>query len=60
METDDEVECGKIFRPTCLTTREDFGHGEVLEILVIGDDIDGVARTFKVMSPSLESFKDSE
>ena len=41
-------------------TREDFGRGEVLEIPVISDDIDGVAGTFKVMSPSLESFVDSE
>ena len=59
-ETDDEVECRKIFGPTCLSTREDFGRGEVLEIPVIGDHIDGVAGTFEVMSPSLESFVDGK
>ena len=59
-ETDDEVESGKIFGPTCLLTREDFGCGEVLEIPVIGDDIDSVAGTFEVVSPSLESFVDSK
>ena len=36
METDDEVKSGKILGPSCLTTREDFSCGEVLEIPVIG------------------------
>ena len=57
---DDEVESGKVFGPTCLSTCEDFGYGEVLEIPVIGDYIDGVARTFEVVSPSLESLIDSK
>ena len=60
METDDKVESGKIFGPSCLSTCEDFGCGEVLEIPVIGDHIDGVAGTFEVVSPSLDSFVDSE
>ena len=59
-ETDDEVKSRKIFRPSCLLTCEDFSCGEVLEILVISDHIDRVAGTFEVVSPSLESFKDSE
>ena len=59
-EMDDEVESRKVFGPSCLLMCEDFGCGEVLEIPVIGDHIDGVARTFKVVSPSLESFIDSE
>ena len=60
METDDKVESGKVFGPTCLSTHEDFGCGEVLEIPVIGDHIDGVAGTLEVVSPSLECFIDSE
>ena len=59
-EMDDEVESGKVFGPTCLLIREDFDRGEVLEIPVIGDYIDGVAGTFEVVSPSLESLVDSE
>ena len=39
---------------------EDFGCGEVLEIPVIGEHIDGVAGTFEVVSPSFECFVDSE
>ena len=60
METDDKVECGKVFRPMCLSMREYFGCGEVLEIPVIGDHIDGVAGTFEVVSPSFECFVDSK
>ena len=59
-EMDDEVEHGKVFGPTCLSTREDSGCGEVLEIPVIGDHVDGVAGTFEVVSPSLECFIDSK
>ena len=59
-ETDDEVKSGKIFGPSCLSMREDFSCGEVLEILVIGDHVDGVAGTFEVVLPSLESFVDSK
>ena len=60
MEMDDEVECGKAFGPTCLSMHEDFGCGEVLEIPVISDHIDGVAGTFEVVSPLLECFVDSK
>ena len=60
METDDEVESGKVLRPLCLSTCEDFGHGEVLKIPVISDHIDGVTRTFKVVLSSFECFIDSE
>ena len=59
-EMDDEVERGKVFGPMCLLTHEDFGCGEVLEIPVIGDHVNGVARTFEVVLPSFECFVDSE
>ena len=26
VETDNEIESGKVFRPSCLLTHEDFGH----------------------------------
>ena len=58
-EMDNEVESGKVFRPMCLLTCEDFGCGEVLEILVIGDHINGVTRTFEIVSPLFECFVDS-
>ena len=39
---------------------EDFGCGEVLEIPVISDYIDGVTGTFEIVLPSFECFVDSE
>src|SRR5882672_3694282 len=57
METDDEVEARKIFRPLCLSTHEDLGCLKVFQVLVIGDHIEQKSRAFKVMSPSFESFK---
>ena len=60
METDDKVESGEIFGPLCLSTREDFGCGEVLEIPVISDHIDGVTGTLKIVLPLLECFVDSK
>ena len=44
----------------CACRCEDFGCGEVLEILVISDHIDRVARTFKIVSPLSECFIDSK
>ena len=60
METNNEVESREVFRPTCLSMHEDFGCGEVLEIPVIGDHIDGVTGTFEIVSPSFECFVDSK
>ena len=60
METYDEVEGGKKFRPTGLSMREDFGGGEVLEVLVVGDDIDWCTGTLEIVSPTCEGFNDHE
>ena len=57
MEGNDEVESGKVFRPPHLAMHEDLGCGKVLEVLVVGDDVNGYAGTLEIMSPSGESFK---
>src|SRR6266481_909688 len=57
---DDEVETGKVFRPTCLTACKDLCSGKVLEVPVIGDNVDWDSRALKVMSPTFEGFKDCE
>src|SRR5882672_7695963 len=54
----DQVERGKVFRPSCLPTCENFGHGKILQIPVISDHVDRECRAFEIMSPSFESFKD--
>ena len=55
---DDKVESGKVFRPSCLymLMHEDFSHGEVLEIPVVGANISRVTGTFKIVLPSFKSF----
>lgn len=45
-ETDDEIEMMQEFRPAGLTTGEEFGSGEVLEVLVIRDNIYRLGRAF--------------
>ena len=57
MEANDKVESGKVFRPSRLATHEDLGHGKILEVPVVSDDINGCAGTLEIMSPSGESFK---
>ena len=37
----DEVEPGKVFRPSRLAMREDLGHGKILEVPVVSDDVNG-------------------
>src|SRR6266481_7412535 len=60
METDDEVETRKVFRPTCLMACKDLGCGKVLEVLVIGDNVNQDSRALKVMLPMFEGFKNCE
>ena len=58
METYDEVEGGKKFRPTCLSMREDFGGSKVLKVPVVGDDVNRHTGTLKIVSPTCEGFND--
>src|SRR6266481_5498096 len=60
MEMDNKVETGKVFRPTCLMVCKDLGCGKVLEVPVIGDNVDWDSRALKVMSPMFEAFKNCE
>ena len=57
MEANDEVEPGKVFRPSSLATREDLCRRKVLKVSVISDDINGCTGTLEIMSPLGEGFK---
>ena len=57
-EMDDEVELQQIFGPTDLSSSEEFGGCEIFEIFVVGDDVNWRSRTFEVVSPNFEGFKD--
>jgi len=56
----DKVELGEVFQPPCLAAVQEFCCSEVFEVFVVGDDINGCHRTFKVVMPDSESFIDSE
>jgi hypothetical protein len=58
METDDEVELGKIFGPADLVSGKEFGCCEVLQVLVVSNHVDWSFRSFKVVSPDLECLED--
>ena len=38
--------------------REDFGGGKVLEVLVVGNDIDWHTGTLEIVLPTCEGFND--
>ena len=59
-ETDDEVELQQIFRPSDLSSGEEFGGRKVFEIFVVGDDFNQRSQTFEVVSPNFEGFEDHE
>ena len=45
-EADNEIKLQEKFRPPHLAVIEELGCGEVFEVLVIGNDIDGVRVIF--------------
>ena len=59
-EADDEVELGEVFGPASLPASEEFGGGEVGEVLVIRDNIDWRGGALKEVAPGFESFEDSK
>src|SRR6266540_5546208 len=57
-EADDEVELGKEFRPLRLVAVQKLSCGEIFEIFVVGDDINGRRGNIKVVVTSAERFID--
>ena len=60
MEADNEVELRKILRPAGLMVGKDLGCGKVFQVLMICDHVNRSTRTFKEVSPDMESLKDCE
>ena len=59
-EANREVEGGEVLRPASLSARKHFSSGKVLKILVVGDDVDAMLGTFKIMTPDFEAFENGE
>jgi len=59
-EPDDKVELRKILRLPYLPLGQHLGSRKILKIFMIHNNINGISLTFQIMSPNLESFKDSK
>jgi len=59
-EPDDKVELGKVLGPPHLPPGQYLGSRKILKILMIHNNVDEIGRTFQVVPPNLESFKDDK
>ena len=59
-EPDDKIELGKVLGPPHLPPGQYLGSRKILKVLMICNNIDGIGWTFQIVSPNLESFKDSK
>jgi len=59
-EPDDKVELEEILGPPHLPPDQYLGSRKILKVLIIRNNVDGIGWTFQIVSPNLESFKDSK
>ena len=59
-EPDNEVELGEILGLPCLPPGQYLGSKKILKVLMIHNNVNGIGRTFQIMSPNLKSFEDSK
>ena len=57
---DNKVELRKILRPLCLPLGQYLSSRKILKIFMIHNNINEIGWTFQIVSPNLESFKDSK
>jgi len=60
VEPDDKVELGEVLRPLHLPPGQYLGSRKILKVLMICNNIDGIGRTFQIVPPNFESFKDGK
>ena len=59
-ESDDKIELGEVLRPPHLLPGQHLGSRKILKILMIYNNVNKIDQTFQIVSPNLESFKDSK
>jgi len=59
-EPDDKIELREILRLLCLPLGQYLGSRKILKVLMIHNNIDRIGRTFQIVLPNLESFKDGK
>ena len=60
MEPDNKVKLGKILGPLCLPLGQHLGSRKIFKVFMIHNNINGIGQIFQVVSPNLESFKNSK
>ena len=55
-----EVEGREVLRPVSLAAHKHFSCGKILEILVVGNNVNSESGTLEVMTPDFEAFKDGK
>ena len=60
MEPDDKVELEEVLRPLHLPPDQYLGSREILKVLMIHNNVDGIGQTFQIVPPNLESFEDGK
>ena len=60
VEPDDKVELEEVLGPLCLPLGQYLGSRKILKVFMIHNNVNGIGRTFQIVSPNLESFKDGK
>jgi len=60
VEPDDKVKLGEVLGPTHLLLGQYLDSRKILKILMIHNNIDEIGQTFQIVSPNLESIKNSK
>ena len=59
-EPDNKVELGEVLGLPHLPLGQYLGSRKILKVLMIHNNVDGIGRTFQIVPPNLESFKDGK
>ena len=59
-EPNDKIELGKVLRPPRLPPGQYLGSRKILKVLMIRNNVDGIGRTFQIVLPNFEGFKDGK
>jgi len=60
VEPDNKIELEEVLGPPHLPLGQHLGSRKILKVFIIHNNIDGIGWTFQIVSPNLESFKDSK
>ena len=60
VEPDDKVKLEEVLRPLCLPLGQYLGSRKILKVFIIYNNINEIGRTFQVVLPNIESFKNGK